>query len=78
MNSNSIITLQSYNVGAALYDLPWYHFNEKNKKTLLLIICRSQKPLQIMIGDIVPITLQMFQSLLNVSYSYFALLRRSM
>lgn len=70
--------MKSYNIGEALYDIPWYHFNDKNKKTLLLILARTQKPVQIMIGNVAPITLQMFQSLLNVSYSYCALLRRSM
>lgn len=70
--------MQSYNIGRALYEIPWYDFNQKNKKTLLMILGRTQKPLQIMIGNVAPITLQMFQSLLNVSYSYFALLRRSM
>lgn len=43
-----------------------------------MILARTQKPIVIMIGNVAPITLQMFQKLLNVSYSYFALLRRSM
>lgn len=41
-----------------------------------MLIRRSQKPLRIMIGDFFPITLQMFQKILNVSYTYFTILRR--
>lgn len=66
---------QSLNIGGSLYDAPWYRFNVRNRKIALMIIRRSQRPLRIMIGNFYPITLQMFQSILNVSYTYFTLLR---
>lgn len=74
--SNELIE-QSGELGFALYDSPWYTFSIKNRKTFLLVLLRTQKPLNIMIGNIAPVTLQTFQSIINVSYSYFTILRRN-
>lgn len=41
----------------------------------LMVIRRSQQPLRIMIGTFTPITLRMFQKILNMSYTYFTVLR---
>lgn len=73
-HSNEVL-VQSLNIGGSLYDAPWYRLNVRNRKIVLMIIRRSQLPLRIMIGNFCPITLQMFQSILNVSYTYFTLLR---
>ncbi|XP_055701263.1 odorant receptor Or2-like [Phlebotomus papatasi] len=70
------VTVESLKVREALYDMPWYNMNEKCKKLLLIVMIRSSRPLQIVAGNIYPVTLQMFQSLANVSYSYFTILRR--
>lgn len=75
--SNELIE-QSGQLGHALYESPWYTFNIQNRKTLLLVMARTQNPLNIMIGNIAPITLQTFQSIINVSYSYFTILRRNL
>lgn len=75
--SNQLIE-ESHELALALYDSPWYFFSNDNQRTTLLIIAQLQRPMVIMVGNVVPITLQTFQGILNMSYSYIALLRRSL
>ncbi|XP_075169838.1 odorant receptor 43a-like [Haematobia irritans] len=67
--------MESVKVSEAAYAIPWYYANPQFRKTLLLFIIRTQKPLQIMLGNVYPMTLVTFQSLLNTSYTYFTMLR---
>ncbi|KAM7343357.1 odorant receptor 43a [Cochliomyia hominivorax] len=67
--------IESINVSEAAYSVPWYYCSKRFRKTLLLFIIRTQRPLQIMVGNIYPMTLATFQSLLNTSYTYFTMLR---
>uniref|UniRef100_A0A182QJM0 Uncharacterized protein n=1 Tax=Anopheles farauti TaxID=69004 RepID=A0A182QJM0_9DIPT len=67
---------QSLGIGDAIYNGAWPDFEEPVRKKLLLIIARAQRPMVIKVGNVYPMTLEMFQKLLNVSYSYFTLLRR--
>ncbi|XP_013104815.2 odorant receptor 43a [Stomoxys calcitrans] len=67
--------MESVKVSEAAYAIPWYYGNHEFRKTLLLFIIRTQKPLQIMVGNVYPMTLATFQSLLNTSYTYFTMLR---
>lgn len=72
--SNEII-VESTRMGLAVYESSWYCLSIKNQRTILLIILRAQSPMQIMIGGFAPATLNTFQSILNVSYSYCNILR---
>ncbi|XP_052895202.1 odorant receptor Or2 [Anopheles moucheti] len=67
---------QSLGIGDAIYNGTWPDFDEHIRKKLILIIARAQRPMAIKVGNVYPMTLEMFQKLLNVSYSYFTLLRR--
>ncbi|XP_065079026.1 odorant receptor Or2-like [Ochlerotatus camptorhynchus] len=67
---------ESMAIAEAAYSGPWVEVDQASKKKLLLIILRAQVPLEISVGNVYPMTLEMFQSLLNASYSYFTLLRR--
>ncbi|XP_055600381.1 odorant receptor Or2-like [Uranotaenia lowii] len=67
---------ESVAIAEAAYSGYWVELHPSVRRKLLLIILRAQKPLQITVGNIYPMTLEMFQSLLNASYSYFTLLRR--
>ncbi|XP_058814369.1 odorant receptor Or2-like [Topomyia yanbarensis] len=67
---------ESMAIALAAYSGPWFELDTVVRKKLLLIILRAQRPLQITVGNVFPMTLEMFQSLLNASYSYFTLLRR--
>nr|AYN70666.1 odorant receptor 43a [Bactrocera minax] len=61
-------------VSDAAYEMQWYKCSRRFKRTLLIFIGRTQKPLQIRVGQMYPMTMEVFQSLLNTSYSYFTLL----
>ncbi|CAD7013452.1 unnamed protein product [Ceratitis capitata] len=65
---------QSLLVSDAAYEMQWYKCSQRFKRTLLIFIGRTQKPLQIRVGQMSPMTMEVFQSLLNSSYSYFTLL----
>ncbi|KAL9708517.1 hypothetical protein quinque_012035 [Culex quinquefasciatus] len=67
---------ESMGIAEAAYDAPWVELDDSMKKKLLLVIARAQQPLEITVGNVYAMTLEMFQSLLNASYSYFTLLRR--
>ncbi|XP_014088559.2 odorant receptor 43a [Bactrocera oleae] len=61
-------------VSDAAYEMQWYNCSPRFKRTLLTFIARTQNPLQIRVGQMYPMTMEVFQSLLNTSYSYFTLL----
>ncbi|KAL9875446.1 odorant receptor 30a [Glossina fuscipes] len=67
---------QSLFVAEAAYNSDWFHFNVMTQKILHLLILRAQKPCAILVGNIYPMNLEMLQSLLNTTYSYFTLLKR--
>nr|ACH69146.1 odorant receptor 10 [Anopheles quadriannulatus] len=67
---------ESMAIAQASYSGPWLNVDETIKKKLLMMTIRAQRPLEITVGNVYPMTLEMFQSLLNASYSYFTLLRR--
>ncbi|KAL9921930.1 odorant receptor 43a [Glossina fuscipes fuscipes] len=73
-HANEVI-MESVQVSEAAYALPWYNCSKRFRKTILLFIMQSQQPLQIMVGNVYPMTLTTFQSLLNTSYTYFTMLR---
>ncbi|TMW54391.1 hypothetical protein DOY81_000570 [Sarcophaga bullata] len=67
---------QSLLVANAAYESNWFEFNTSNQKNIKLLILRSQKPCAVLIGKVYPMNLEMLQSLLNATYSYFTLLKR--
>nr|QKN21369.1 odorant receptor [Bactrocera dorsalis] len=67
---------QNLAIAAAAYDTEWFTFPISVQKYILLMILRAQKPPAIMVGNTQPISLELFQSLLNASYTYFTLLKR--
>ncbi|XP_067634159.1 odorant receptor 49b-like [Eurosta solidaginis] len=67
---------QNLAIAAAAYDTEWFSFPIPVQKHILLMILRTHKPAAIMIGNIHPITMELFQALLNASYTYFTLLKR--
>ncbi|XP_035777172.1 odorant receptor Or2 isoform X2 [Anopheles albimanus] len=67
---------QSLGICDSVYNGSWPDFEEDVRKNIVLIIARAQRPMTIKVGNMYPMTLEMFQKLLNVSYSYFTLLRR--
>ncbi|XP_016957858.1 odorant receptor 43a [Drosophila biarmipes] len=74
-NRANEIVLANNLVAEAVYNVPWYSAGIRFRKTLLIFLMQTQHPLEIRVGNVYPMTLAMFQSLLNASYSYFTMLR---
>lgn len=66
---------ESMNIGMALYDESFMEFSIPVQRKLLFMMMRSQSPLEIKVGNLYPMTLEMFQTLLNSAYSYFNIIR---
>nr|AKI29035.1 odorant receptor 43a-1 [Bactrocera dorsalis] len=71
--ANGVLEM-SHLVSDAAYEMQWYDCSPRFKRTLLIFIARTQNPLQIRVGQMHPMTMEVFQSLLNNAYSYFTLL----
>ncbi|XP_065369646.1 odorant receptor 49b [Calliphora vicina] len=67
---------QNLQIAEAAYDTEWFNFKIPVQKNILLLILRAQKPCSIKVGNMYLMTLELFQALLNASYSYFTLLKR--
>nr|AID61215.1 odorant receptor [Calliphora stygia] len=67
---------QNLQIAAAAYDTEWFTFEIPVQKNIQLLILRAQKPCSIKVGNMYLMTLELFQALLNASYSYFTLLKR--
>ncbi|KAH8371153.1 hypothetical protein KR093_006331 [Drosophila rubida] len=74
-NRANELVIGSAVVSQAVYNVPWYECGMRFRKTLLIFLMQTQRPLEIRAGNVYPMTLAMFQSLLNASYSYFTTLR---
>ncbi|EDW46730.1 odorant receptor 43a [Drosophila sechellia] len=74
-NRANEICLENNRVAEAVYNVPWYEAGTRFRKTLLIFLMQTQHPMEIRVGNVYPMTLAMFQSLLNASYSYFTMLR---
>ncbi|EDW35808.1 GL17016 [Drosophila persimilis] len=67
---------QSLAVAMAAYDTEWYTFEIPLRKNILFMIMRAQRPASILLGNVRPITLELFQNLLNTTYTFFTVLKR--
>ncbi|EDW12028.2 uncharacterized protein Dmoj_GI17462 [Drosophila mojavensis] len=67
---------QSFNISIAAYEINWMDLDIETQKVVMFLMMRSQKPLAVLVGGVYPMNLKMLQSLLNVIYSFFTLLRR--
>ncbi|KAH8284903.1 hypothetical protein KR054_002560 [Drosophila jambulina] len=74
-NRANDLSIENNRVAEAVYNVPWYEARIRFRKTLLIFLMQTQRPLEIRVGNVYPMTLAMFQSLLNASYSYFTMLR---
>ncbi|XP_049794000.1 odorant receptor 43a-like [Schistocerca nitens] len=68
------VTAQAEAVSVAAYNSSWVDASERFKRALRIIVSRSQKPLVLTAGHLYPINREAFLTLVNASYSYYALL----
>lgn len=64
-------------ISYSLYESPWYTYTIILQKQIYFFLLVSGQPLEIMIGNIYPMTLEKFQSIVNASYTYFNLLKKT-
>nr|ALD51496.1 odorant receptor 75 [Locusta migratoria] len=68
------VTEQAEAVTMAAYSCSWVEASVRFKRALRILISRAQKPLVLTAGHLYPINREAFVSLVNASYSYYALL----
>ncbi|XP_011135391.2 odorant receptor 43a-like [Harpegnathos saltator] len=69
-----ILVIQSEKIYQATYEYPWYNKEPKVAKSLMLIMLRASKPLQITAGKTFPMTMATFCNLLKTSAGYISVL----
>ncbi|EDV56250.1 odorant receptor 49b [Drosophila erecta] len=67
---------QNLAVATAAYETEWFTFDVPLRKNILFMMMRAQRPASILLGNIRPITLELFQNLLNTTYTFFTVLKR--
>ncbi|KAK9512346.1 hypothetical protein O3M35_000793 [Rhynocoris fuscipes] len=61
----------------ALYSTKWYYTSKVEARTLQIMMTRSQRPLTLFAGGIVPLNFETFSNVMNSAYSYFNLVYAS-
>ncbi|CAG4982797.1 unnamed protein product [Colias eurytheme] len=69
-----MIVTSSLQVHAALYRCKWYDAEPSIKRTILIIMLRSQKPCSVTAAKFATLNISAFTTILSRSWSYFALL----
>ncbi|XP_049940399.1 odorant receptor Or2-like [Schistocerca serialis cubense] len=64
------VTMAAYTAVTSLQGFP-----ADVRKSLLIVMTRAQRPLRITAGGLFPFCRESFVSIVNMSYSYFAILR---
>ncbi|GJQ74197.1 hypothetical protein Trydic_g19108 [Trypoxylus dichotomus] len=71
------ITLAAESVAAACYDVNFVGTDLSFQKSLLLIICRSQRPMALTIGKFATLNIGTFISIMRASYSYYMVISKN-
>lgn len=66
---------QSFKIKTAIYSSDFFDFTVPMKKKMILIMMRTQKPLEVSIGHWKAMNLETFQALINNAYSFFNIAR---
>ncbi|XP_051176493.1 odorant receptor Or1-like [Leptopilina boulardi] len=70
------LTLQNESLATAIYLGNWWKMNSRIKRDLQFIMIRTRKPLIITTRFLIKLTVETFMSIMQTSYSMYALLRR--
>ncbi|XP_049794497.1 odorant receptor Or2-like [Schistocerca nitens] len=68
------VTEQAEAVSSAAYSCSWVEADPSFKRDLRIVMCRAQKPLVLTAGHLYAINRAAFLTLVNASYSYYAML----
>ncbi|XP_037950198.1 putative odorant receptor 59c [Teleopsis dalmanni] len=58
----------------AVYNCNWYEQDMKFRRALMIFMLRTHKQIQILAGNLVPVSLQSFIAIVKFSFSMFTLL----
>ncbi|XP_037815906.1 odorant receptor 49a-like, partial [Lucilia sericata] len=72
------LIIKSYSVADAAYNHTWYNGSKPYKKSIFIIIMRSQKEVELNALGFQPICLEAFKMVMGVTYRVFALLKETM
>ncbi|KAF3054313.1 Odorant receptor 067 [Nylanderia fulva] len=72
--AGELIIEQCETIYRTVYDLEWYKWKSKQARNLIIIMIRVQEPFRITAGNIVPLTMTTFCSLLKTSAGYISFL----
>nr|XP_012220509.1 PREDICTED: odorant receptor 43a-like [Linepithema humile] len=73
-SAGEIIAKRCEAVYRAMCDLKWYKLQPKNSRAVILIMLRTSEPFRITAGNIFPLTMTTFCSLLKTSAGYTSFL----
>ncbi|XP_063391535.1 uncharacterized protein LOC134677038 isoform X2 [Cydia fagiglandana] len=59
----------------AIYAIPWEHMDTRNRKTVLFLIRRIQKPVSLKAGGMVPVGVNTMMAVLKGSVTYYMMLK---
>ncbi|XP_018356899.1 PREDICTED: odorant receptor 49b-like [Trachymyrmex septentrionalis] len=71
----NVLVIESQDIARAMYLTPWYRFPYQLKRSVNIIIMRSQKPAQLTAGHIISLSLQTFASMVSSAASFFTMIR---
>ncbi|XP_044587114.1 odorant receptor Or1-like [Cotesia glomerata] len=71
------LELQSASIGRAAFSGHWWKFHKSYNRSLGLLITRFNKSIIFTAGPLMKLSLQLFVSILRMSYSFFTLLKSS-
>ncbi|CAG9854735.1 unnamed protein product [Phyllotreta striolata] len=74
-NQGTLVIEESLTIGDAIIKSPWYNYDMKSKRLLMILIERSKKPINFSAGKIVELSLETFVLIVKRSYSLLAVLR---
>ncbi|KAG7306059.1 hypothetical protein JYU34_008636 [Plutella xylostella] len=68
-------TFTSMQLADAIYSSNWTHADQSTKRTLLILLMRTQKPFELTAKGFVTMDLNTFTDIMSTSYQFFNLLR---
>ncbi|XP_014297324.2 odorant receptor Or1 [Microplitis demolitor] len=71
------LAIQSASIGSAAFASNWWKFHKNYNRSLGLLITRFNKSIVFTAGPLMRLSLQLFMSILRMSYSFFTLLQSS-
>ncbi|KAL0883468.1 hypothetical protein ABMA27_016840 [Loxostege sticticalis] len=71
------LSVESGNVGAAVYESPWYKMSLPLRRDLLMLMMRSQRLAKLTAGGFTTLSLNAFMAIIKTSYTLFTVLQQT-